>query len=122
MEDGKAHGSSGLSAAMKHAEKIAPVTAALSALATLGCCLPVALAASTATGSLAIVAGDYRWCFLGASAVLLFVGSVQVARLRRSCPTRGTGSIVVLALSAAILLVVAFFPQVVAGLIADWLP
>ena len=107
---------------MKHAEKIAPVSAALSALATLTCCLPVALAASTASGSLAMVAGDYRWCFLGASALLLLVGGVQLARLRRTCPTRGTGSMVILALSAAILLMVVLFPQLLAGLLADWLP
>ncbi len=107
---------------MKHTEKIAPVAAAFSALATLACCVPIAIAAGTATASLAIVAGSYRWWFLGASAVLLTRGAVQVARVRRTCSTRGSASMVILAVSAAIVLLVVLLPQVLAGLIADWLP
>ena len=52
---------------MKHAETITPIAAALSALATLACCLPVTFAAGTAMAWLAGVAGAYRWTFLGAS-------------------------------------------------------
>jgi hypothetical protein len=107
---------------MKHAEKIAPVAAALSALATLACCLPIAFAAGTATAGLALVAGSYRWWFLAASAALLLVGAVQLVRVRRTCTTRPTGSMVVLALCTAIVLFVVAFPQAIAGLIADWMP
>ncbi len=107
---------------MKHAEKIAPVAAALSALATLACCLPIAFAAGTATAGLAVVAGSYRWWFLGGSAVLLVVGGVELARVRRACVTRGAGSMVILGISAVIVLLVLAFPQVVAGLIADLMP
>jgi hypothetical protein len=107
---------------MKHVEKIAPVAAAVSALATLACCLPIAFAAGTATAGLAVVAGSYRWWFLGASAALLVVGGVQLVRVRRACKTGGTGSMVSLGLSAAIVLLVVAFPQVIAGLIADWMP
>lgn len=107
---------------MTHTEKIAPAAAALSALATLACCLPIGIAAGTATASLAIVAGSYRWWFLGASAVLLTLGAVQLVRVRRTCQTRGSGSTVILAVSAAIVLLVVLLPQVLAGLIADWLP
>ena len=74
---------------MKHTEKIAPVAAALSALATLTCCLPIAFVAGTASASLAMVAGSYRWSFLGASVVLLAVGAVQLVRARRACQPRG---------------------------------
>ena len=70
---------------MKHTVKIAPVAAALSALATLACCLPFAFAAGTASASLAMVAGTYRWSFLGASVVLLAVGAVQLLQARRAC-------------------------------------
>jgi predicted small integral membrane protein len=107
---------------MKHAEKIAPIAAAVSALATLACCLPIAFAAGTAMAGLAVVAGSYRWWFLGASAGLLLVGGVQLVRVRRTCATRRAGSMVILGVSAAIVLLVLAFPQVVAGLIADWMP
>lgn len=107
---------------MKHAEKITPIAAALSALATLACCLPISFAAGTAAAGLAAVAGSYRWAFLGASMVLLTVGSMEVVRARRACRTRGTASFVLLGLSAAIVLLVLAFPQVIASLLADWMP
>ena len=78
---------------MKHTEKIAPIAAALSALATLTCCLPIAFVAGTASASLAMVAGSYRWSFLGASVVLLAVGAVQLVRARRACRPRGAASL-----------------------------
>src|SRR5260221_2384401 len=95
---------------MKHAEKIAPVAAAMSALATLACCLPIAFAAGTASAGLAVVAGSYRWWFLGASVALLMVGGVQLVRVRRACKTRGSGSMVILGLSVVIVLLVLAFP------------
>ena len=107
---------------MKHTEKIASVAAALSALATLTCCLPIAFVAGTASASLAMVAGSYRWSFLGASVVLLAVGAVQLVQARRACRPRGPASPVFLGGSAAIVLLVVFFPQVIAGLLADWMP
>lgn len=107
---------------MKHTDKIAPVAAAASALATLACCLPIAFAAGTASATLAMVAGTYRWSFLGASAVLLAIGAVQVVQARRVCRPRSSTSVVVLVLSALTVLLVVVFPQVIAGLIADWMP
>ncbi len=107
---------------MKHAEKVAPVAAAASALATLVCCLPVGVAAAAATASLGAIVSGYRSWFLGASALLLAIGIVQVTRVRRACGTRTPGSMVILAVSGTIVLLVALFPQVLAGLIADWLP
>ncbi len=107
---------------MKHTEKIAPVAAALSALATLACCLPIAFAAGTASAGLAMVAGTYRWSFLGASVVLLAVGAVQLVQARRACRPRGSASLGILGVSATIVLVVVLFPQMIAGLLADWMP
>ena len=107
---------------MKHAEKIAPAAGALSALATLACCLPIAFAAGTATAGFAVVAGSYRWAFLGVSAALLGVGGVQLVRVQRACKTRGSGSMAIFGISAVIVLLVLAFPQVIAGLIADWMP
>lgn len=100
---------------MKHAEKITPVAAALSALATVACCLPVSFAAGTAVAGLAAVAGSYRWAFLGASMVLLAMGTMELVRARSACRTRGTGSMVMLGISAVIVLLVLALPQVIAG-------
>ena len=106
---------------LKHPEKVAPVAAAVSALATLVCCLPVGIAAAAATASLGAIVSGYRSWFLGASALLLVIGIVQV-RAQRGCATRTGGSMAILAVSGTIVLLVALFPQVLAGLIADWLP
>ena len=107
---------------MKHAEKIAPVAAAITALTTLACCLPIGFAAAAATASLGAVVASYSLWFLGASVVLLAVGAVQLKQARRTCSTRGNASIVILAVSAAVVALVIFFPQVIAGLLADWMP
>lgn len=106
---------------MGHAEKVTPVAAALAALATLTCCVPFAFAGAAAVGGLATLATEYRGWFIGASAALLLIGAVQVAR-RRACGVRSRISIAMLATSAAIVVLSAFFPQVMATLIADLLP
>ena len=107
---------------MKHREKIAPVAAALSALTTVICCLPIGLAAAAATASLGAVVSAYRLWFLAVSAVLLIVGVVQVAGAGRACSTRSHAATAIVAASAVVVVLVIFFPQLVAGLLADWLP
>ena len=107
---------------MKHAEKITPLAAAASAVATLICCMPVGFAAAAAMGSVSAVVVSYRPWFLAASMLLLVTGIVQVRRVQRTCPTRNQGSIAILVISASVVLLVIFFPQVVATLVADWLP
>ena len=109
-------------APVNHGEKIAPVAAATTALATLACCLPVGIAAAAASASLATVVSSYRGWFLLASAGLLALGVVQLTRAQRQCSTRKSGSLAILALSTAIVVLVALFPQVLAALIAEWLP
>ena len=98
------------------------MAAAASALATLACCLPLGIAAAAATASLGAVLSEYRPWLLAGSAILLIVGVGQLMRVQRACAARHRGSIAMLALSATILVLVALFPQVVAGLIADWMP
>ena len=107
---------------MKHTEKIAPVGAALSALATLACCLPIAFGAGTAAGALAAIAGSYRWWFLGASVALLALGAVQLVRARRACRPRGGLSTAILVGCSFVVALVLVFPQALAGILADWLP
>lgn len=107
---------------MKHVEKVTPVAAALTSLATIVCCLPVGFAAAAATASLSLVVATYQRWFLGASVVLLVIGMVQVQRVQRRCTTRPYASMIVFGVSAAVVLLVVLFPQVVAGVVADWLP
>jgi hypothetical protein len=107
---------------MKHAEKVTPVAAALTSLATLVCCLPMGLAAAAATASLGMVVATYQRWFLGASVVLLLIGMVQLQRVQKRCTTRPYASVVVFGVSALIVLLVVLFPQVIAGIVADWMP
>jgi hypothetical protein len=107
---------------MKHGEKIAPAAAALTSLATLACCLPLGFAAAALTAGLSTLVAAYQPWFLGASAILLIVGTVQLRQVQRTCVTRPYSSLIVLCASAAIVLLVILFPQAVAGMLADWLP
>jgi FtsH-binding integral membrane protein len=79
-------------------------------------------AAAAATIGLSTIAAQYQPWFLAASGVMLALGFVQVKRTRRMCAARGSSSIVVYCVSAAIVVLVVFFPQTLAGLMADWLP
>jgi hypothetical protein len=100
---------------MKHTEKITPLAATLSALATLACCLPVGFAAAAATAGLGAMVSAYRSWFLAASVVLLIVGGFQLVRARRACATRGNASVIILGASVLVVALVIFFPQVIAG-------
>lgn len=107
---------------MNHGEKIAPLAAAATALATLACCLPVGIAAAAATASLAAIVSTYRGWFLLASGALLALGIVQLRRAERQCSTRKRGAEAVFSVSAAIVVLVVLFPQVIAAVVAAWLP
>ena len=107
--------------AMKHAEKVAPVMAAVTSLGTLACCLPMGFAAAALAGSLSMAVAAYQPWLLGASVLLLLVGGVQLRQTQRACG-RSSSSLIVFSLSAVIVVLVVLFPQVIAGLLADWLP
>ena len=107
---------------MKHGEKVAPVMAAVTSVATIACCLPMGIAAAAVTASLSMAVAAYQPWFLGASVLLLLLGAVQLGQTQRACGTRSYSSLMVFGLSAVIVVVVVLFPQVIAGLLADWLP
>lgn len=107
---------------MKHLEKVAPVAGAVGAVSTLLCCLPLGFAGAAALGSLGAIVMPYQSWLIGASVILVLVGVVQVARPQRTCRTRTAASLVILAGCAAVVLTVVLFPQVIAGIAADWLP
>jgi hypothetical protein len=103
---------------MKNTEQVTPVAAAVTALSTLLCCVPTSFAAAVATTSVGVFVADHQVWFLAGSVLLIAVGVFQ---LRRACSTRTKrSSAIVLAISAAIVVAVIFFPQVVAGVMADW--
>lgn len=104
---------------MKHLEKITPVAAMLSAVATLACCLPVTFAAAAATASLGAIAAQYRSWLIGLSVVLLAVAVYQI-RSARSCGRRSITSLVIFGGSLAIVVLVVLFPQVLAAVLADF--
>jgi len=106
---------------MKHVERVTPIAAVTSALATLLCCLPIAFATAAATASVAAVVGQLRPWLLGASVVLVAIGFVQVYR-RKACERRNPLTLAILWISAAIVVVVILFPQAIAGVVADLLP
>jgi hypothetical protein len=108
--------------AMKHGEKVAPVMAAVTSLATLACCLPVGFAAAAVMASLSTAVSAYQPWFLGGSVLLLLVGGVQLRQTQRVCGTRSSSSLIVFGISAVIVVLMVLFPDVIAGLLADWLP
>jgi hypothetical protein len=107
---------------VKHRETVAPLAAALTAVSTLVCCVPIGFTTAAATASLATVVAPYQSWLLCASVVLLTVGAFQLRRARRLCATRPFLSVIVFGVSAAVVVAVLVFPQAIAGLIADWLP
>ena len=105
---------------MKNSEQVAPVTAAVTALSTLLCCVPTSFAAAVATTSLGVFVADHQGWFLAASVLLIALGVVQLRRATACSTGPKRTSAMLLALSAVIVVAVIFFPQVLAGLMADW--
>jgi cytochrome bd-type quinol oxidase subunit 2 len=105
---------------MRVAEKITPVLAALSAVSTLACCLPIAGATFLGIGTVFGALAAYQTWMLPISGILLAAGGAQIWRSRRECQRTSKFSVIVLGTSAVIVVLVAFFPQLVAGLLTDW--
>ena len=107
---------------MRHGEKFAPVAAAVTALSTLLCCLPVGFAAAVATVSVASLVSAYQRWFIAVSLLLLGLGLLQLRRPQRVCATRPRSSVIVFGISAVVVMLVVLFPQMLASLLADWAP
>ena len=105
---------------MRVGERVTPILAAVSAIGTLACCLPIGGAAFLGLGGLLAAAAHYQQWLLPASGILLAVGGALTWRSRRVCHRTSPVSLVILALSTTIVLVVMFFPQTLAGLLTDW--
>jgi hypothetical protein len=107
---------------MKPSTKVMPVAAALSALSTLACCLPLSLSAAAGLASLSIALEPYRGWLIGVSIMLLLVGVLQLYRFRRTCRKNSLSGIVVVVLAGIIVVTVSLFPQAIAVVLADLFP
>lgn len=99
-------------------ERVTPLAAALSALATLACCLPLGIAGAVGALGLSVALASLRPWLIGLAVVLLAIGSWQLYRGARTCRRRSPVSFVLFGLSAAVVLGVVIFPQKVAELMA----
>jgi hypothetical protein len=102
---------------MRATERLAPVAAAVSALATLACCLPLGIAGAVGALGLSVALASLRPWLLGLSAVLLALGFIQLYRGQRSCQRRSPFSLILFGISAAVVVGVLAFPQKV----AEWM-
>ena len=73
---------------MRVTEKLTPVAAAMSALATLACCLPLGIAGAVGALGLSVALERLRPWLIGLAVILLSVSFFQMYRGRRSCQRR----------------------------------
>jgi uncharacterized membrane protein YidH (DUF202 family) len=104
---------------MRVTERLAPLAAALSALATLACCLPLGIAGAVAALGLSTAFEVLRPWLIVLAVILLSVGLLQLYRGQRKCRRRSPLSLVLFGLSAAVVLGIMIFPQKVAELLAS---
>ena len=103
---------------MRVTERVTPVAAALSALATLACCLPLGISGAVAALGLSAVLTRFQPWLIGLAVILLAVSTIQIYLGRRSCQRRSSLSLILLGLSAIIVIGVLAFPQKVAEVMA----
>ncbi len=100
------------------ATTFAPVIAAMSAMATLACCLPWGIGAALGALGLSVFLARFQAEFILFSIVLLGVGLIQMLRRRRSCRRRSRVEIALWGFAAVIVLAVVLFPEWVASLLS----
>jgi hypothetical protein len=103
---------------MRVTERLASAGAALSALATLACCLPLGIAGAVGALGLSVALETLRPWLIGLSVILLGLSFWQLYRGRKTCRRRSPLSLILFGLSAAIVLAVILFPQKLAELLA----
>jgi len=103
---------------MRVVERATPVAAVIAALSTLACCLPFGFLGAVGLAGLSLWARTYGGWFLSLAGILLIVGFVQLYRGRKECKRRSTFSVVLFWVAAAIVILIVFFPQIIANLAA----
>ena len=108
--------------AMKPSTKVMPVAAAVTALSTLACCLPLSLTAAVGIAGLSIAIEAFRNWLVSISLAFLAIGLFQFYRFKRTCRKSSRSGIVAFVLAALIVLGVYLFPQTIAVVLADLFP
>jgi uncharacterized membrane protein YidH (DUF202 family) len=103
---------------MRVTEKLTPVAAAMSALATLACCLPLGIAGAAGALGLSVALEKLRPWLIGLAVILLGVSAFQMYRGQKSCRRRSRLSLICFGLCVAVVLGVIIFPQILAELLA----
>jgi hypothetical protein len=103
---------------VKHLQKLAPVGALMAALISISCCVPLGFTAALGLAGVSVFAGKHQGWLIGASIVLLLLGTVQVVR-KPVCQRRSRTNRVLLCLAGALVVSVVLFPQLIASLFAD---
>src|SRR5215471_11840747 len=104
---------------VRASEKLTPVAAALSALATFACCLPLGIAGAVGALGLSVALEAMRPWLIGLAVVLLVISGLQMYRSGKQCRSRSRLSLVLLGVSTVVVAGVIFFPQTLAALMAS---
>lgn len=103
---------------MRVTERLTPVAAAMSALATFACCLPLGIAGAAGALGLSVALEKLRPWLIGLAVILLGVSAFQMYRGQQKCQRRSRLSLICFGLCAAVVLAVMIFPQILAQLLA----
>lgn len=97
----------------------APVAAILSAVATIGCCLPLGFLGALGAAGAGVLFTSLRPWLLGLSVILLGVGFFQYFRATRCGVKQSALGVVLLWVATVVVLALALFPQPIAAFLAD---
>ena len=98
---------------------IASLGAMVTSLLTLGCCLPLTFLGAAGLAGASVFLSAARPWLLGLSVVLLVAGAFLVYRGMKCRARQGRIAVVLLCLAAVLVVLLLYFPQVLAGLLAD---
>src|SRR5579863_3631034 len=104
---------------MRVTDKLTPVAAAMSALATLACCLPLGIAGAAGALGLSVALERLRLWLISLAMILLGVSAFQMYRGQKRCQRCSRLSLICFGLAAALVLGVMIFPQILAELLAS---
>src|SRR5256885_319689 len=99
------------SKAVRVTERLAPVVGAVSAIATLACCLPLGIAGAVGALGLSVALAALRPWLIGLAVILLGFGSWQLYRGQRSCQRRSRLSLVLFGLWRRLYWPLSSFPK-----------
>jgi hypothetical protein len=98
---------------------VASLGAMVTSLLTLGCCLPLPFLGAAGIAGASVFLSAARPWLLGLSVILLGAGFSQVYRGMKCRARQNSVALVLLGLAAVLVVFLLFFPQVLAGLLAN---